>query len=68
AWVDHYLHLGNTSTSRVEGSHSVLKKYLQISTGNLNIVHEKISLLLENQHHEIKAMIAKDKTRIKLLF
>ncbi|CAG8843528.1 14560_t:CDS:1, partial [Racocetra persica] len=59
---DHYLHLDNTSTSRVEGSHSVLKKYFQISTGNLNIVYEKISLLLENQHHEIKAMIAKDKT------
>ncbi|CAG8631377.1 4188_t:CDS:2 [Cetraspora pellucida] len=63
-WVDHYLHLDNTTISRVEGSYLVLKKYFQILMGNLNIVYEKISLLLENQHHEIKAMIAKDKTCI----
>ncbi|CAG8841462.1 10257_t:CDS:2, partial [Gigaspora margarita] len=56
--------LGNTATSRVEGAHAALKKCLQVSTGDLHTVYEKISLLLENQYNEIQAMISKDKTRI----
>ncbi|CAG8746078.1 8130_t:CDS:2, partial [Racocetra fulgida] len=63
AWINDYLHLGNVTTSRIESSHAVLKKYLQFSTGNLHTVYEKITLLLEHQHNEIKAIIAKDKIR-----
>ncbi|CAG8787982.1 3145_t:CDS:2 [Gigaspora margarita] len=50
--------------SRVEGAHATLKKYLQVSTGDLYTVYEKISLLLENQYNKIKAMISKDETRL----
>ncbi|CAG8486596.1 16233_t:CDS:2, partial [Acaulospora morrowiae] len=31
-WTNCYLHLGNVTTSWVEGSHAMLKKYLQVST------------------------------------
>jgi hypothetical protein len=34
-WTNQYLHLGNSSTSRVEGSHAFLKKYIQASTGDI---------------------------------
>lgn len=30
-YIDKYLHLGSTCTSRVEGSHTALKKYLKTS-------------------------------------
>ncbi|CAG8589426.1 19464_t:CDS:2, partial [Racocetra persica] len=52
------------SMSGIEGAHAMLKKYLQVSTGNLHTMYEKILLLLENQYNEIKAMISKDKTHI----
>ena len=35
AWVKKVLHLGNTSTSRVEGVHGVLKKWLETASGDL---------------------------------
>ncbi|CEG46318.1 MULE transposase domain [Plasmopara halstedii] len=35
AWTSKHMHFGNTSTSRVEGSHAYIKKFLQTSTGDL---------------------------------
>src|SRR5438876_97930 len=46
AWVDQHLHFGNRATSRVERAHSMLKSYLQVSTRDLRVVYDKISLLL----------------------
>ncbi|CAG8836098.1 13301_t:CDS:1, partial [Gigaspora margarita] len=40
------------------------KKYLQVSVDDLHIVHKKISLALENQHKEIKTMIAQKTIQI----
>jgi len=51
AHVDEYLHFGNWATSRIKGGHSILKTYLQTSTGDLKMVLEKINLLLTNQTH-----------------
>jgi hypothetical protein len=65
AWVDQHLHLGNRATSRVEGAHSVLKKYLQVSTGDLKTVHEKISLLLSDRHAKYIDKVFYDKTTIQ---
>jgi len=48
-WVDQNLHFGNRATSRVEGAHSVVKGYLQVSTGNLNRVLDRIQLMLINK-------------------
>ena len=63
AYVDHYLHLGNTVTSRAEGSHSQLKSTLRVSTGDLKNVFEKIELLLDRQHTEHEGGIARDQIR-----
>lgn len=46
------LHFGTTVTSRAEGAHSVLKSYLQVSTGDLKQVVAKIVVLLNNQYAE----------------
>ncbi|CAG8502740.1 2637_t:CDS:2, partial [Scutellospora calospora] len=63
-WADRYLHLGNMTTSRVEGAHAMLKMYLQVSMGNLLVVHEKITLALENQYQEIKTKASQEMIRI----
>jgi len=35
-WVNKVMHMGNSTTNRVESSHSRLKKYLTSSTGDLS--------------------------------
>jgi hypothetical protein len=62
AYVDRHLHLGTRTTSRVEGAHATLKKYLQVSTEDLKLVFDKISLLLTSQHAKYDADIARNKT------
>ena len=51
-WIDQNLHFENRVTSRVKSAYSVLKNYLQVSTGDLKSVLDKITLLLVNQHTE----------------
>lgn len=53
-WVSKLMHIGTTSTSRGEGNHSVLKKYIRISTGNLLMVFERLHLMLKTQFIELK--------------
>jgi hypothetical protein len=50
AWTQQYLHLGNSATSRVEGSHAFLKKHIGSSTGDMLFVFERISQALQAQH------------------
>ena len=52
------------TTSRAEGAHAMLKMYLQVSVGDLYVVHEKISLAIDNQYQEIKTMISQEMIRI----
>jgi hypothetical protein len=49
--------------SRVEGAHSIIKTYLQCSTGDLKMVYDSISLLLSNQHAAFEAEVALNKSR-----
>jgi hypothetical protein len=63
-WVDMHLHFGNQATSRVEGAHSTLKHYLQVSTSDLKTVLDKIALMLANQHVEHKATLALAQSRL----
>lgn len=64
AWTGNYAHFGNRVTSRVEGAHAMIKKYLHVSTGNLREVKEKICLAIENQYKEIKTQLASEKIRV----
>jgi len=63
-WTDEFLHLGSQTTSRVEGHHGVLKKYLNISTGDLFTFWQKIDILLMNQLQEYSLTIAAQKVKI----
>jgi len=64
AYTDRYLHLGNRVTSKIEGGHSILKNYLQISTGDLKIVLEKVQLLLKSQYIKYNIVIANFQDKI----
>lgn len=50
AWIDRHLHLGNAATSRVEGAHAALKKWISNSTTNLRG-------LLQNLEHHVKQQV-----------
>ena len=64
AYTDKVLHFGNRVTSRVEEAHSAVKTYLQVSTGNLKMVYDNISLLLANQHIAYEAGVAINQSRL----
>ncbi|XP_038680894.1 uncharacterized protein LOC119981822 [Tripterygium wilfordii] len=54
AWIDQHLHLGNTNTNRVEGSHAKLKRHLTNSVHGFLTSLDSIHLLLEGQLLDIK--------------
>src|SRR3954452_10659651 len=62
-WTDQHMHFGHHTTSRVEGSHKTLKGNLQVSTGDLRMVYDKIDTMLINQHSEHDTMIGANKSR-----
>ncbi|XP_024177753.1 uncharacterized protein LOC112183616 [Rosa chinensis] len=64
AWTRPTSHFGNNVTSRAEGAHGTLKKYLQVSTGGLREVKENICLAIQNQFQEIKTQLASEKIRV----
>jgi ribosomal protein L32 len=63
AWVGQYLHLGNWATSRVEGSHAILKKHIGASTGDMLFVFERINNAIQAQHHTLLSNLAEDKIK-----
>ena len=62
-WTDLYLHMDNRTTSRVEGAHNALKKYLQVSTGDLKAVFDRIVILLTTQHIEFDGAVAQQQVK-----
>lgn len=60
AWTQQYLHLGNSATSRVEGSHAFLKKHIGASSGDMLIVFERISQVLQAQHATLEHDFKRD--------
>ncbi|KAH1205895.1 hypothetical protein GmHk_16G046485 [Glycine max] len=55
AWTNKVMHLGNTTTNRVESAHWVLKRLLHNSFGDLCGVWDAINNMIVLQHIEIKA-------------
>lgn len=55
AWTNKVMHLGNTTTNRVESAHWALKRVLQNSLGDLCSVWDAINNMITLQHIEIKA-------------
>ncbi|PWA55937.1 hypothetical protein CTI12_AA397510 [Artemisia annua] len=64
AWMEKYLHFGNRASSRAEGAHAKLKKYLQVSTGDFQQVKKKLSLAIEHEFNEIKVRLASERIKV----
>ncbi|KAH1232699.1 Protein FAR-RED ELONGATED HYPOCOTYL 3 [Glycine max] len=55
AWTNKVMHLGNTTTNRVESAHWALKRVLQNSVEDLCSVWDAMNNMITLQHVEIKA-------------
>ncbi|KAH1253032.1 hypothetical protein GmHk_04G009823 [Glycine max] len=55
AWTNKVMHLGNTTTNRVESGHWALKRVLKNSLGGLCSVWDAMNNMITLQHTEIKA-------------
>ncbi|CAG8732552.1 31631_t:CDS:2 [Gigaspora margarita] len=42
----------------------MIKKYPQVSTGDLHAIHQKLFLALENQYREVQTMVSQEKIQI----
>lgn len=62
-YTSHYLHLGETATSRTEGAHWLLKKDLPSSTGDLLKVLENFQSAIERQYASIRHQVANEQKR-----
>lgn len=66
AWLDGVRHYGHISSSRVEGAHAVLKRWIEVSTGNLLVVHTTIEQACSDQLAAIRQQVAYDRSRADL--
>lgn len=58
AYVNKMPHFKLTSSSLVEGAHSLLKRRLQVSIGDMMYVVERVLQFLSNQYQEIDIVIS----------
>lgn len=68
AWTDRVLHLGCTSTNRVESAHALVKKYLDNSVGDLGTCWEKIHDMLLLQFTAIQTTFGQSVTVLEHRF
>ncbi|XP_074315258.1 uncharacterized protein LOC141651443 [Silene latifolia] len=62
-YTNQYLHLGNTATSRVESSHSLLKAWLKSVNLNIDTMWPRIHSMLEAQHLKIRYELEVSRSR-----
>jgi hypothetical protein len=65
AWTSQHRHYNTTSTSPIEGSHKVLKDYLQTSKGDLLYVVKNIEHMVLNQYNRYRNQLASARNTIK---
>jgi hypothetical protein len=63
-WTNLVPHYGNTSTSRIEGNHAVLKSYLCCSTGDMKSVFERFQRYWRDQHQNLLDAESTERMRI----
>jgi histone-lysine N-methyltransferase SETD2 len=64
AFTDRYLHMGSRCSSRVESSHSAMKRYVNLAKCDLLTCKERLDVLLETQFTELQAEIETDKLKV----
>lgn len=62
-WTTQTPHFGNTTTSRLEGLHAVIKAYIQSSSGDLLGVFKRLLLFWESQHQSVTQSLALQRYR-----
>lgn len=66
-FVNQHLSLGVTTTSRAEGMHFVMKRYINLSRYDLFSAQHKINLMLETQFSDTRGRCQSEKTTIRHL-
>ena len=61
AWTRKWLHLGNVATSRVEGAHAVMKRWIGSSTADILTVFEMVEKSIISQENAIDVGPAQDR-------
>ncbi|XP_077246720.1 uncharacterized protein LOC143886562 [Tasmannia lanceolata] len=64
AWTDRYPHFGNRITSNAQGAHCKIKRYVKVSTSDLQMVRNKICTAIENQLHNILTHLSTEKNQV----
>jgi hypothetical protein len=68
AWTDLFFHGGTTTTSRLEGAHSVLKRWIGKPSKNLTAVWRAIKLAIDDQMEELRTKRATARSQTPLAF
>jgi hypothetical protein len=63
-YTNETLHFGETASSRVEGSHAYLKRFIRWSTGDLLTVMKKVRTAVASRHIAINQSIVEDRQMI----
>ncbi|CAI9099262.1 OLC1v1036050C1 [Oldenlandia corymbosa var. corymbosa] len=64
AWINTYLHFGNTTTCRVESAHKLLKEWLVIPNASFETVWHRVHMLLETQLTQIREKFQESRQKI----
>lgn len=62
-WTNQYLHFGNSATSRVEGGHGLLKKFIDKSSYDLLSFFQHLNLYLKHQLSNVTVSIGTERTK-----
>jgi hypothetical protein len=62
-WTDRYHHFGTTTTSRLEGAHSRLKRYILKSTGDLMTVFYSMHKAFNDKHVLFQKTLSNERLR-----
>ncbi|KAL8488207.1 hypothetical protein ACS0TY_024480 [Phlomoides rotata] len=68
AWTNNVMHYSNTTTNRVESTHSRLKQHIGSSQGNFETCWVQIHALLQASHNAIKASFEKSNNVVQHRF
>ena len=63
-WVDRLMHFGTYVTSRCEGNHAMIKRFLGVANGDLLAVYKKLCLAIDTQHVELNQKMDSDKVNL----
>ncbi|CAI9112758.1 OLC1v1013248C1 [Oldenlandia corymbosa var. corymbosa] len=64
AWTNTYLHLGNTTTYKVESTHKLLKEWLGNANASFETVWHRVHMLQETQLTQIREKLQESRQKI----